>query len=117
MAGSKRSQRTPKRRKRRIGKIIRNLILLALVFWLGSLAWAFVHKQTGTWTVAVFGVDSRDGSVEKNALADVQMICTVDRATGDIKLVSVYRDTYLKINSEGTYHKINDCLLYTSRCV
>ena len=35
-------------------------------------------------------------------------ICTVDRATGDIKLVSVYRDTYLKINSEGTYHKINE---------
>lgn len=108
MTGSKRSPKTPKRRKRRIGKIIRNLILLALVFWLGSLAWAFVHKQTGTWTVAVFGVDSRDGSVEKNALADVQMICTVDRATGDIKLVSVYRDTYLKINSEGTYHKINE---------
>ena len=36
------------------------------------------------------------------------MICTVDRATGEIKLTSVYRDTYLKIDSEGTYHKINE---------
>lgn len=108
MGGNRRGSRGPKRKKRHIGKIIRNLILLALVFWLGSLAWAFFHKQTGTWTVAVFGVDSRDGSVEKNALADVQMICTVDRETGEIKLVSVYRDTYLKINSEGTYHKINE---------
>ncbi len=32
----------------------------------------------------------------------------MDRATGEIKLTSVYRDTYLKIDSEGTYHKINE---------
>lgn len=101
-------KRPARRKKRRIGKLIRNVLVLALVLWVGSMAWAFFHKQTGTWTVAVFGVDSRDGGVEKNALADVQMICTVDRATGEIKLVSVYRDTYLKINSEGTYHKINE---------
>lgn len=101
-------KRPARRKKRRLGKLIRNVLVLALILWVGSMAWAFFHKQTGTWTVAVFGVDSRDGGVEKNALADVQMICTVDRATGEIKLVSVYRDTYLKINSEGTYHKINE---------
>lgn len=95
-----------KKKKRR--KLVRNVLLLILLAWLGSTAWAFLHKQTGTWTIAVFGVDSRDGGVEKNALADVQMICTVDRGTGEIKLVSVYRDTYLKINEEGTYHKINE---------
>ena len=59
------------------------------------------------WTIAVFGVDSRDGGTDR-ALADVQMICAVDRETGEIKLTSVYRDTYLKIDSEGTYHKINE---------
>ena len=101
-----RQQARLKKKKRR--KLVRNVLLLILVAWLGSTAWAFFHKQTGTWTIAVFGVDSRDGGVEKNALADVQMICTVDRATGEIKLVSVYRDTYLKINSEGTFHKINE---------
>lgn len=101
-----RQQARLKKKKRM--KLVRNVLLLILAAWLGSTAWAFFHKQTGTWTIAVFGVDSRDGGVEKNALADVQMICTVDRATGEIKLVSVYRDTYLKINSEGTYHKINE---------
>ena len=66
-----------------------------------------LNRPTGHWTVAVFGLDSRDGNTD-NALADVQMICSIDRATGEIKLVSVYRDTYLKIDSEGTYHKINE---------
>lgn len=82
-------------------------VLLLLVLFIGYGAWLFLHRPTGNWTIAVFGVDSRDGSTKK-ALADVQMICNIDLSTGEIKLVSVYRDTYLKINSEGTYHKINE---------
>ncbi|MGN0371280.1 MAG: LCP family protein [Enterocloster sp.] len=84
------------------------LVLLAvLLIVLGYEAYLFLHRPAGYWNVAVFGVDSRDGNT-KNALADVQMICSVNRSTGEIRLVSVYRDTYLKINSEGTYHKINE---------
>lgn len=93
-----------KRRKKKKWKSILLLLLAALI---GYGAWMFLHRPTGIWNVAVFGVDSRDGNT-KNALADVQMICSIDRSTGEIKLVSVYRDTYLKINSEGTYHKINE---------
>lgn len=69
--------------------------------------WSFLRRATGYWNIAVFGVDSRDGNT-KNALADVQLICSINQETGEIKLVSVYRDTYLKINSKGTYHKINE---------
>ena len=57
--------------------------------------------------IAVFGVDSRDGNT-KNALADVQVLCSINQKNGDIKLVSVYRDTYLKVDSKGSYHKINE---------
>ncbi|WP_049962417.1 LCP family protein [Oribacterium sp. FC2011] len=67
------------------------------------------QKMSGYWTVAVFGVDSRDGGVGSGANADVQIICNVDMATGDIKLVSVYRDTYLKTGkSNSRYAKINE---------
>lgn len=69
--------------------------------------WTFLHRSTGYWNIAVFGVDSRDGNT-KNALADVQVICSINQKNGDIKLVSVYRDTYLKIDSKGSYHKINE---------
>lgn len=67
------------------------------------------QKMSGYWTVAVFGVDSRDGGVGRGANADVQIICNVDMATGDVKLVSVYRDTYLKTGSSNSrYAKINE---------
>ncbi len=81
------------------------LCLFAVICVYGG--WNFIHRATGYWNIAVFGVDSRDGNT-KNALADVQVICSINQETGDIKLVSVYRDTYLKIDSKGTYHKINE---------
>lgn len=103
-AGRRQQGQTAKPRKKGRWKGILLLLLVALI---GYGAWLFLHRPTGYWNIAIFGVDSRDGNTG-NALADVQMICSIDRATGEIRLVSVYRDTYLKINSEGTYHKINE---------
>lgn len=63
--------------------------------------------MTGYRTIAVFGVDSRDGNVNKGTNADVIMICNIDRDTGEIRLVSVFRDTYMNISEGSTYNKIN----------
>lgn len=63
--------------------------------------------MTGYRTIAVFGVDSRDGNVNKGTNADVIMLCNINRGTGEIKIVSVFRDTYLNINEGSTYNKIN----------
>lgn len=65
------------------------------------------------WTIAIFGVDSRDKSVGKGNNADVQMLCSINRTTGDIRLVSVYRDTYLMndLPSSDRYGKISTSYL------
>ncbi|WP_077612256.1 LCP family protein [Clostridium sp. Marseille-P2415] len=63
--------------------------------------------MTGYRTIAIFGVDSRDGNVNKGTNADVIMICNINRDTGEIRLVSVFRDTYLNTNEGNTYNKIN----------
>lgn len=63
--------------------------------------------MTGYRTIAVFGVDSRDGNVNKGTNADVIMICNINRDNGEIRLVSVFRDTYLNTNDGNTYNKIN----------
>lgn len=106
------SRRNPKgssvrerRRKRKKKWPMLLIFLLLAVTAYGS--FLYLHRPTGIWTVAIFGVDSRDGNTKK-ALADVQMVCTLDRETGEIRLASVFRDTYLKIDSKGTYHKINE---------
>ena len=60
----------------------------------------------GFWTVAIFGLDSRDNGVGKGNNSDVIIIASIDRQTGEIKLVSVFRDTYLS-TGDGKYNKIN----------
>lgn len=62
--------------------------------------------EKGYWNIAVFGVDSRNSSVGKGANSDVIMIVSINRDTGEIKLCSVYRDSYLK-TGDNTYGKIN----------
>lgn len=63
--------------------------------------------EKGYWTVAVFGLDSRDSSTGKGNQSDVIMIVNLNRETGEIKLVSVFRDTYLNVSDKNTYNKIN----------
>ena len=64
--------------------------------------------QKGFWKIAVFGVDSTDGNIGKGANSDVIIICSVNRENGEIKMVSVYRDTYLKVGEKNPYRKINE---------
>lgn len=65
------------------------------------------QMEKGFLTVAVFGVDSRDNSLGKGNQSDVIMIANLDRETGEIKLVSVFRDTYLNVSDKDSYNKIN----------
>lgn len=64
--------------------------------------------EPGYYTVAVFGVDSRNGHVGKEALSDVNVIARFDMGTGEIRLVSLYRDTYSQISEDGKFHKLNE---------
>ncbi|MDD5832908.1 MAG: LCP family protein [Clostridiales bacterium] len=65
-------------------------------------------EMEGYWNIAVFGVDSRSSNVVERGLnSDVIMIASINKDTGDIKLVSVFRDTYLNISEKNSYNKIN----------
>lgn len=94
--------------KRNKKKKILQLEFLILFILVAGVFFLMKKGADGYWTIAVFGVDSRDGSLEKGALSDVEMLCVIDRKTGEMKLVSVYRDTYMQIDEEGTFHKINE---------
>ena len=58
-------------------------------------------------TIMCSGVDSRNSSVGKGNNSDVNILCNIDQGTGEIRLVSVYRDSYLNISDKNTYNKIN----------
>ena len=61
----------------------------------------------GYLNIALFGVDAEtDSQLFKNSRSDCIMIASVNLDTGDIKLVSVYRDSYLNIGTDE-YRKCN----------
>lgn len=70
-----------------------------------------IDDMKGYMTVACFGVDSRSEhgqmNVGKGTNADVNMIANINLETGEIRLVSVFRDSYLNINDKNSYNKIN----------
>ena len=60
----------------------------------------------GYRNIALFGVDSTTGALTKNTGSDTIMIASINLDTGECKLVSVYRDTYLNLSND-TYNKCN----------
>lgn len=69
---------------------------------------ATVSSMQGYWNIALFGVDATSSSqLYKNSRSDCMIIASINMETGEIKLVSVYRDTYLNINSDSKYRKAN----------
>ena len=77
-----------------------------------------IEEMKGYFTVACFGVDSRaEGksgqlNVGKGTNADVNMIVRANLETGEVKIVSVFRDTYLNISDKNSYNKINAAYAY-----
>lgn len=62
--------------------------------------------QSGYRNIALFGVDSREGELDSGTNSDTIMVCSINNKSGEIRLVSVYRDTYLD-TGDGRYSKAN----------
>lgn len=60
----------------------------------------------GYRNIALFGVDSTSGALTKNTRSDTIMIASINQDTGECKLVSIYRDTYLNLSNDS-YNKCN----------
>lgn len=118
---------TIKKRKKKKTKflLIIDLILLIIVLSLGYFFYITTRTQLdvsgddsiivneldsedigGYRNIAIFGVDSRDNSLEKSTHSDTIIIASINNKTKDIKLASIYRDTYVNIPDNG-FNKIN----------
>ena len=60
----------------------------------------------GYRSIALFGVDSRNGDLGKGTRSDSIMIASINQDTQEIKLISVYRDTFLNLGNDS-YNKCN----------
>lgn len=51
--------------------------------------------------IAIFGIDSRSDNYDKGNRSDCIIIASINNKTKEVKLVSVYRDTYVQIEGHG----------------
>lgn len=118
------------KRKRRRRSPLRILIILILVIAvLVGLTLSTVHNKLGKISTksldqsqlvtvnkdsnmtdytnyAFFGIDSQTGSMsDRGNRSDSIIVVSINNSTKDVKLLSIYRDTYVSIN--GKYSKIN----------
>ncbi len=123
-----RKRRTARRKKKRhITFAIEILVLVLLAAGLFVAAKVGKIKRTdvskgdivinndvdlkGYTNIALFGVDSREGSLDKDAHSDAILVASINNETKDVKLVSVYRDTYLD-NTNGEFRKATECYYF-----
>lgn len=64
------------------------------------------HNETGYLNVALFGLDSRDGSFTAGDRSDTIIVASLNRETKEVRLCSVFRDTLLE-QPDGSYNKAN----------
>lgn len=125
--GSVEKMKKEKKRKHRklkiFGKIVLTLIII-LALLLGTAYWYITNKlgkmnkvdideadlgiSTETSSnlskyrnIAIFGVDSRSDDYGVGNRSDCIIIASINNSTGEIKLISVYRDTYVNIKGHG----------------
>lgn len=67
-------------------------------------------KLTGYTNIALFGIDAREDEFDSDTHSDSILVVSINNDTGVVKLVSLYRDTMLRIrkrNGELKYGKAN----------
>lgn len=111
--------------------LITGVVLLVVILIGGAVAYSYfnsifdeVHEETpedydlsltdvdGYYNILLLGVDSRDMDNIKGTRSDAIMMVSINKDTNDVKILSVYRDTYLKLGDTSTYDKITHACAY-----
>lgn len=131
MAGHKKKATTKQKRKRKlilfIIEIVVLIILLVGVFYASKLnkinrqqldeskvEKAEVSKETeetlsGYTDIALFGLDNRSNGTYDTGNSDVIMVLSINNDTKEVRMVSVYRDTYLDVSSKDEKSNFQKC--------
>ena len=100
------------------------LIIVIVVFGIFSSIFGDIFKASpddydlsltavdGYYNILLLGVDSRDMKDLEGTRSDAIMVVSISEDTSDVKILSVYRDTYLKMGETSTYDKITHSCVY-----
>lgn len=70
------------------------------------------ETQKDYTTIALFGLDNRSSGKLEKGNSDVIIIASINEKTKEVKLASIYRDTYLNITGDRGFDKCNAAYAY-----
>ena len=130
---AKQKKRMTKRQQQKRKLILFGIELVCLFFLLGILyVWSVVGKidfnpfawddaginedladdtllkMKGYTNIALFGLDNRESGSYDTGHSDTIIIASIHNETREVRLLSVYRDTYLRVDSDESYSKANN---------
>lgn len=76
-----------------------------------SISDEYEYDETGYLNVALFGLDTRATDESMGSRSDTIIVASLNRETKEVKLVSVYRDTLMRLN-DGDYYKATEAYAY-----
>lgn len=91
-----------------VGKIDFNPLALGDAGINEDLADDTLLKMKGYTNIALFGLDNRESGSYDKGHSDTIIIASINNETREVRLVSVYRDTYLRVSTEESYNKANN---------
>ncbi|MCI8344429.1 MAG: LCP family protein [Clostridia bacterium] len=120
---TRRPQKKRKSKKNVLLKIILMILLIIIIIIAGIVAGGYSYivsklnkmqqvqinveelnvneEIKGYRNIALFGVDSRNSNLGKGNRSDCIIIASINEKTKDVRLLSVYRDTYVQIEGHG----------------
>lgn len=136
---SKKRQEKPKKKRKNTKLIVITSVVLAAVLALGGVIGtgltvvhskldmvgqvkvnrkalgidAKVAKDLANYrNIALLGIDARDMDNDKQTRSDAMIIASVDKQTNEVRLVSLYRDTYVNIGDNYGLDKMTHAYFY-----
>lgn len=62
--------------------------------------------------ILILGIDARDMDDDSNTRSDAMIVASIDKKTNDIRLVSLYRDTYVSLGADYGMDKLTHAYFY-----
>ncbi|MCQ2554701.1 MAG: LCP family protein [Clostridia bacterium] len=71
-----------------------------------------IEPENGFVNILLLGLDTRNMKSFVGSRSDMMMIASINQETYEVKLVSIYRDTYTKIGNTSTYQRANTGIFF-----
>lgn len=70
------------------------------------------EELKGYRNIVLLGIDARDMSDDSNTRSDAMIVVSIEKATGEIRLFSLYRDTYVSLGADYGLDKLTHAYYY-----